>query len=33
MQANLAAKSERRRWPVLAVTVIAQFMVILTSRW
>jgi EmrB/QacA subfamily drug resistance transporter len=29
MQANLAANSERRRWPVLAVTVIAQFMVIL----
>ena len=29
MQANLAANSERRRWLVLAVTVIAQFMVIL----
>ena len=29
MQANLSANSERRRWLVLAVTVIAQFMVIL----
>jgi EmrB/QacA subfamily drug resistance transporter len=29
MKAKLAASSERRRWLVLAVTVIAQFMVIL----
>ena len=29
MNANLAAKSERKRWLVLAVTVVAQFMVIL----
>ena len=29
MYANLAADSERRRWLVLAVTVVAQFMVIL----
>ena len=28
MNANLAANSERRRWLVLAVTVAAQFMVI-----